>query len=411
MNSSPKTLTIVALFLVLFIDGLGQGILFPILADALINKSTAVLAVNATLETREFLYGLLIGVFFFCWFLGAAVLGDLSDSIGRKKSLLICLIGAAIAYFISAIAFVLNSVLILLIGRIIAGLTAGSQPIAQAAITELSDSKKLARNLGLVLLAVSSGIALGPVISSVLDDSNLISWFNFTTPMYFACILSVLNIILLICFFTETTTVFRQTKIKLSHAISIFISAFKDPSVRHLACAFFFLQMGFNLYYTYSSVYLTTVFDASGFQIGLFMGVLGVGLGIGFIFITRLVETFSPKNIVLIGYAILIVNFILILFTHQLWLLYVYVVISAMGFAVGYTFILTLFSWAASEDKQGWVMGITAALLAFGAGLVNLCIGIMTQAGAIAPFYIDIGITLIGILIILFYQPKDKVYD
>ncbi len=73
-----------------------------------------------------------------CWFFGAAILGDLSDSVGRKKSLMICLIGAFLGYLLSAIAIAFHNFWFLILGRIIAGFTSGSQPIAQAAIVDIS---------------------------------------------------------------------------------------------------------------------------------------------------------------------------------------------------------------------------------------------------------------------------------
>ncbi len=54
---------------------------------------------------RNFLYALILGIFLFFWFFGAAIMGDMSDGAGRKKALLICMAGAAIAYFLTGIAF------------------------------------------------------------------------------------------------------------------------------------------------------------------------------------------------------------------------------------------------------------------------------------------------------------------
>ncbi|ATN85195.1 hypothetical protein AYO29_01045 [Coxiella burnetii str. Schperling] len=97
-----------------------------------------------------------------CWFFGAAILGDLSDTVGRKKALLVCLIGSFLGYLLSAFAVGIHSLTFLILGRVIAGFTAGSQPIAQAAIVDVSSEAHKARNIGLILLAISLGLSSGP---------------------------------------------------------------------------------------------------------------------------------------------------------------------------------------------------------------------------------------------------------
>ena len=80
----------VPLFLVLAIDSMGLGILFPILSAMIIDPSSTFLATTTPNLMREFYYGAIIGIYMIAWFFGSAILGDLSDIIGRKKALLIC---------------------------------------------------------------------------------------------------------------------------------------------------------------------------------------------------------------------------------------------------------------------------------------------------------------------------------
>src|SRR5690242_15559459 len=109
MNKKNSLMSIFPLFLVLFIDGMGLGLLFPILNTIIIEPNSGFLAVSTTEWLRNFYYGLTIGIFMICWFFGATILGDLSDTIGRKESLMICLIGAFLGYVISALAILCHS--------------------------------------------------------------------------------------------------------------------------------------------------------------------------------------------------------------------------------------------------------------------------------------------------------------
>ena len=88
------------LFLLLFIDGMGLGLVLPILNAVIINDG-GFFDANTSVALRNLLYGITLGIFMLGWFFGAAILGDLSDRIGRKKALIICLLGAFLSYFIS----------------------------------------------------------------------------------------------------------------------------------------------------------------------------------------------------------------------------------------------------------------------------------------------------------------------
>src|ERR1700737_993839 len=98
MSSNKKFFFVAApLLLILLIDGMGLGLVFPILSNLLVDSSSHFLATFSE-GGRNFIFGAIVAVFMLCWFFGAPFLGDLSDSIGRKKSLMICLVGAAIGY-------------------------------------------------------------------------------------------------------------------------------------------------------------------------------------------------------------------------------------------------------------------------------------------------------------------------
>ena len=83
-----------ALMFIVFVDMIGQGLVFPIINALIMEPSSSLLPNTASDATRHFNYGLVIGVFFLMWFLGAPYISKLSDVIGRKNAILICLAGA-----------------------------------------------------------------------------------------------------------------------------------------------------------------------------------------------------------------------------------------------------------------------------------------------------------------------------
>ena len=124
------------LMFVVFVDLIGQGLVFPIINALIMDPSSGFLPADTAMGQRHFDYGLVIGIFFLAWFLGVVYVSKVSDSIGRKNALLICLFGALSGYAITLVSLYLNSLWLLILGRAITGFTAGNQPIAQAAVID-----------------------------------------------------------------------------------------------------------------------------------------------------------------------------------------------------------------------------------------------------------------------------------
>ncbi|MDX1576650.1 MAG: hypothetical protein R3285_10680, partial [Kiloniellales bacterium] len=80
----------ITLMFVVFVDLIGQGLVFPINNALIMDPKSGFLPESTPLGTRHFDYGLVVGIFFLAWFLGVVYVAKVSDSIGRKNALLIC---------------------------------------------------------------------------------------------------------------------------------------------------------------------------------------------------------------------------------------------------------------------------------------------------------------------------------
>jgi predicted MFS family arabinose efflux permease len=389
------------LFLVLFIDGMGLGLVFPILNGLIFDPASTFLPNRlATPAIHNLIYGGIIGIFMLAWFFGAAVLGDLSDHIGRKKSLMICLLGALLSYLISAIAIGLHSLTLLLVGRVIGGLTSGSQPIAQAAIIDLSRPENKARNIGFILLAISLGFIIGPLAGGVLSDSRILPWFSFASPFYFAAGISLLNMLLLSALFHETFMP-KDTRFHLNpyHAIHLFISAFENRRIRILSITFLIFIFGWSSYYSFVSLFLLKSFGFSPTQISVFMAVMGVGFGIsnGYL-VDYFTKRFSLKNNFLFFTLLGATLVFLMLEIGSAILQWALVAPLAASVSIGYAAMLTLFSNQVDENSQGWVMGISGAIMAFVFGVDGLIIGAVAILSPLLPIAISAVSLLLAVI-------------
>jgi DHA1 family tetracycline resistance protein-like MFS transporter len=390
------------LLLVLLLDGMGLGLLVPILNGLMFDPASHFLSENIINSgLHNVIYGLLIGIFMLCWFFGAAILGDLSDKIGRKKALLICLIGSFLSYLLSAFAVISHSLSLLIVGRIIAGLTSGSQPIAQAAIIDLSDYKSRATNIGYILLSLSAGFIFGPLLGGILSDSSLVSWFNFATPFYFTSIVSFINIILLWMFFKETF-ISKQTTLKINpyQAINIFISAFKNDRVKNLSIVFFIFLFGWSSFYSFCSVYVLKIFNFTPTQVSLYMAVMGIGFGIGNGFLVNyLAKLFSLYSIFIyttLVTAILVALMFIISTPLVSWLV---MAPLACSVTTAYTALLTLFSNQVDESSQGWVMGITGSIMAFNFAITGIFVGFIAAIHPVVPIIISASFLALSVIL------------
>lgn len=248
-------LTAAPLFLIIFIDCMGMGLIVPILNTVIMDPRSGFFLHHISTYQRNFWFGLTVGLFMLCWLFGEAFLSDLSDQIGRKKSLLISLFGSAAGYFISACGVILHSLTLIILGRVIAGFTAGSQATAQAAVIDLSDKSLIARHIGMTMFISSLGFILGPLIGGFFSDRTLLPWTNLAMPLYFAAALSLINVLLLIVFFKETFVTTQKVYIKLSRVIEIFTSAFRHEKLKFLALVLFTLAFGWGGFYTFVSVF------------------------------------------------------------------------------------------------------------------------------------------------------------
>lgn len=377
------------LFLVIMIDSMGLGILFPIMSDLLINHQAAFLPTTTSDFTRELLYGVTIGIYMIAWFFGSAILGDLSDSVGRKKSLMICLFGATCGYFISAVAIVFHSLVFLIVGRVIAGFTAGSQPIAQAAIVDVSTEETRARNIGYVLFAVSIGFVLGPLAGGVLSNTQLSPWFDDTTPLFFAGCLSLLSCILLYATFEETFKRTHAVKIRLAYAITIFKDAFRSKRIRMLSLVLFVEAIGWSEYYTFISQMLLRRFHYSVVEISFFMAVMAVGFSVGFGFLVDVCsKKFNQRKCVVFMMVLASLWFFITAASEVTWVLWVLTFVIGICIAIFYSLLITLFSKQVNDDEQGWVMGITNSVGALSFGVTALISGFVANWSPAMPIYL-----------------------
>ncbi len=246
-------------FFVIVVDLIGFGIVIPILpflSPQLGGGTDDIAFILATYSVAAAIV--------------APIWGRLSDRVGRRRILGICLLGGAVSHFLLAIA---DTLWLVYMSRAVAGMMAGGVPVATALIADASTPEQRSRAMGLIGRAFGIGLILGPVIGGVLARSET----DFMLPCLVAGVLSVFAAAL-------AFILLPADKARDGHAEA---AVDEDPSaplrgiVKQPGLPLFICQFCFHTSAVSASVYLFPLWVANGLgwqarEVGLFFGLIGV---------------------------------------------------------------------------------------------------------------------------------------
>jgi MFS family permease len=407
--------TKVTLLFVVFVDLLGQGLVFPIINSLIMEPSTSMLPKDTTDAVRHFDYGLIIGVFFLCWFFGAPYISKLSDVIGRKNAILICLFGALGGYALTIVALYMNSFILLILGRAITGLTAGNQPIAQAAMIDGSiDDEDRNRNMGYIITGVSFGLVGGPIIGGFLSDPILLgSLASVKLPFYACFVLIVIAVLLVLFFFQDKHDKVAEQQPFVFRPMEIFelLWQIKNyPTVLRLTAVFLFFHIANLSFYIFVDNYLTSRFGYGTLGGSMMMLTIGVALAFSSTFlVVPAQKRFSKEAILGTTFVVWAVSATAFLAAPVALLTFAPVFCFYFAFGIAYPTFLGLYSAAVSDEEQGWIMGVTIAVFTLVAGVISLIGGELIGLDLDLPFYGVIIAALVALLVMFIAWNKPEI--
>jgi DHA1 family tetracycline resistance protein-like MFS transporter len=148
--------SLLIIFLTVFIDLVGFGIVLPLLP---------IFAKN--MDAKGYTIGALMASYSLMQFIFAPVWGRLSDRIGRRPVLLVSTAGAAISYAIFAVGCGMTgtaALTVLFASRIFAGICGANITVAQAYIADITPPEERSKKMGLIGMAFGLGFVFGPII-------------------------------------------------------------------------------------------------------------------------------------------------------------------------------------------------------------------------------------------------------
>jgi len=131
---------------------------------------------------------------------------------------------------------------------------------------------------------------------------------------------------------------------------------------------------------------------------------IGFGIGTGFL-VDKITRYLTLKTCTILGCIFVAIGTILTITAPHAIYVWLDVLIVAIAMALAYSTILTIFSNQVDADSQGWIMGITGAIMAFAFGINGLLVGLLADVSPRMPLMITVvSLLLAAVLMALFYK-------
>ena len=399
MNSEKFfTKPLLIIFITIFIDLLGFGIVIPLLPFF-----------AQDFQATPIDIGFLVSSYSWMQFIFAPILGNLSDRYGRRPILFLSIIGSGIGYLMIGFA---GSLLMVYAGRILGGITGANLSTAQAYIADITTRENRAKGMGLFGMAFGLGFILGPASAGILSK------FGHAVPFFVAAALSFGNAVLLYFILPESKK-FGETVAEKKNRIIELLETFKDSRFAVVTLEYFLLVMAFSMMTTAFPLYTNYSFGYNAEKTGYvlaYVGLLAVIVQGGLL--GKLSKKFGEANLVIAGCFLLVLSFLVVPYVSEESFGLVGLLIGAGCFAVGNSIsspsLTSLASKNADESEQGKILGVmqSAASLARAISptltgfLLNNAVNQVDNYTLKRNFFTASAIMFIAVLVALFYLKR-----
>lgn len=346
------------------IDAMGIGLILPVMPDLITEVRGAGLA-NAAVWG-----GVLSSTYAVMQFLCSPTLGNLSDRFGRRPILLVSMAVLAADYVLMSVA---GTIWLLILGRIVAGIAAGTHATALAYMADISEPDKRAQNFGLISAGFGMGFVFGPLLAAFLGDIDP------RAPFVAAACLSAANFAFGYFILPESLPPERRRPFQWRRANPAggLLQIGKLPGVRVLLVVMLAYQIANFVYPAIWAYYGQAAFGWTSRMVGISLTVYGLAMAVVQGGLIRLI---LPRlGIVRTVYFGLILNTVCLVcygLANEAWMIWALIPISALG-AVVAPAMQSVMSQAAGADQQGELQGVLASISSLSMIMSPI---IMTQA-------------------------------
>jgi MFS family permease len=408
------------LLLVNFIGSLGYSIVLPFLVVLVLKFGG-----------NELVYGILGATYALFQFIGAPILGKLSDEKGRRKILILSQVGTLLAWIIFFIALTIpNTVLIkidsqllglflisipllmLFFARALDGITGGNISVAYAYLSDITSDEDRKKNFGKMSASGNLGFIVGPALAGLLGGTIL----GEKLPVLAAVIISLFAVYLIYFKLIESKPCSLKNPVDQLKARKLlgmehidcqvieesenfrFKDIIKLKHIPYLLIIYFLIFLAFNFFYVAFPVHAINSLNWTLLDLGIFFSVLSaimvVVQGPLLIIVS---ERFSDHTLVVSGSILLAVSFFLFRYPDT-YLIYLGVIFFSFGNGIMWPSFLAILSKIAGDQYQGAIQGFASS-----SGSIASIIGLIS--GGILYSIISVNIFILPVLIMIIIIP------
>jgi len=380
-SAGPPRGALVVVFLTVFIDLLGFGIVLPVMPR---QAEPYLSALGLSPVAGGIVIGLLFSVFSLMQFLFSPVWGRLSDRVGRRPMLILSLVGSVVFYALYGYAVTLApgqarlALGLMLLARIGAGIAGASVGTAAAVIADCTTPENRARGMALIGIAFGAGFTLGP----------LIAYFGLALfarqPWGVGALASLLSSVALVI----AIFVFRETRRPDAHTAKEFFSVSRTagvlalPAVGALVLTYFLSIFAFANFEATLARFTKEGFGMTDDDNFLVFAAIGAVLMVAGGLYRPLAKRLPETRLLTVGLGMLIVGLAAIggvawLVHRDLtgggavapalrWMFYAASAAAVAGFAFVNPSVSALISKRADPTRQGEVLGVNQSFASLG---------------------------------------------
>jgi MFS transporter, DHA1 family, tetracycline resistance protein len=381
------TRPLVIIFLTIFVNLVGFGIIIPLLPFY-----------AETFGASPLVIGLLFAVFSVCQLGAAPALGDWSDKYGRRPVLIFSLLGTVVSFVMLAVA---HSITMLFLARIVDGLSGGNISTARAYVADITQPKDRARAYGLIGAAFGLGFIFGPALSGVLAK------VSYTAPIWAAAAITLVATAMAWLWLPETV---HRAHAGVGNPFRYLPELLRRGEVGRMLVIDFVYWFAFSIFQTTFALFAARRFgfDApeTGYVFSAF-GVLGAIIQGGMI--RPIVHRFGDATTFRWGLMFGVFGLVAASLSHTVVLFLLTLVPLAFGIGFGHPTVASLVSRVARDNEQGRVQGAASAVESLGrtVGPVwgNASLG---RFGESTPYLSAAACLLLTLVLTAGYQVSDQ---
>lgn len=351
-------------FVTVFLDAMGIGIIFPVLPD-LVQELTDLSVAEAAIYG-----GYLAFSYSLMQFLCGPLLGNLSDSVGRRPVLLVSLAVLGCDYILMAVT---DHYWVLFIGRIIAGITGATYATVNAFIADVSPPEKRAANFGIIGAGFGAGFIFGPMLGGLAGE------FGTRVPFMIAAVLAFVNFAYGYFILPETLAAEKRRKFEWARSspVGAIMRITAMPAIGLLVIAYFTYYISHLVYPAVWAYYTQEAFGWSAWENGMSLTAVGVVFLIvqGYL-IRKIIPAIGEVKTVYLGVVVNVTGLIGTAFAPAGWFIYLMIPLAGFG-AIIRPALTAVISNQVSDSEQGELQGVLAAASGIAA---IICPIIMTQS-------------------------------